>query len=189
VNSPYAVLVSEEAESESDQRARRDRKKRTVRAEPENLGHAITIAWCDWAAGMIIGLMPLLCHLLLHFAARSAPDWDDNWAPDLLFITISNSGLVAVTVFTRMLGAHLSITSLTPVMRIVWGMTIVCFALASMLYGAAVTGMSNGWTKWSALLFVVFSAYCSLTFELAVAREHFAPKRPRKSPGEGHEPS
>ncbi len=189
MSSPYAVLLPDEAEIEIDQRNRKDKKKKAIRAEPESLSHAITIAWCDWAAGMIIGLMPLLCHLLLHFAARSAPDWDDNWAPDLLFITISNSGLVAVTVFTRMLGAHLSISSLTPVMRIVWGLTIVCFALASMLYGAAVTGMSNSWTKWSALLFVVFSAYCSLTFELAVAREHFAPKRSRKSSDEAQEQS
>ena len=152
-------------------------KHKTARHKPESLGHAIKIAWCDWAAGMIIGLMPLLCHMLLHFAARSAPDWDDNWAPDLLFITISNSGLVAVTVFTRMLGAHLSISSLTPSMRIVWGLTIVCFALASMLYGAAATGMGNRWTGWTALGFVAFSAYCSLNFELAVAREHFVPKR------------
>jgi hypothetical protein len=148
---------------------------------PDSIEHALKIAWCDWAAGMVIGLMPLLCHLLLHFAARSAPDWDDNWAPDLLFITISNSGLVAVTVFTRMLGAHLSISSLTPAMRVVWGLTIVCFALASMLYGAAVTGMGNRWTGWTALVFVLFSGYCSLNFELAVAREHFAPPRPQRT--------
>ena len=137
----------------------------------------------------MIGLMPLLCHLLLHYAAKSAPDWDDNWAPDLLFITITNSGLVAVTVFTRMLSAHLSISSLTPMMRIIWGFTIVCFALASMLYGAAATGMSNRWTSAAALLFVIFSAYCSLTFELAVAREHFAPARQRARPPETEEPS
>jgi hypothetical protein len=71
-------------------------------------------------------------------------------------------------------------------MRVIWGLTIVCFALASMLYGAAATGMGNRWTGWAALLFVVFSAYCSLTFELAVAREHFAPKRNRKSFEEGY---
>jgi hypothetical protein len=43
--------------------------------------------------------------------------------------------------------------------------------------------MSNRWTSWAALLFVVFSAYCSLNFELAVAREQFAPVRrmPRSS--------
>lgn len=65
--------------------------------------------------------------------------------------------------------------------------TIVCFALASMLYGAAVTGMSDLWTKWTALGFVVFSAYCSLIFELAVAKEHFAPRRPRRALEEGCE--
>jgi len=69
--------------------------------------------------------------------------------------------------------------------RVVWGFTIVCFALASMPYGAAVTGMSNKWTGWAALIFVVFSAYCSLTFELAVAREHLTPKRGRKTLEEG----
>ena len=155
--------------------------KKIAQHRPESVEHALKIAWCDWAAGMVIGLMPLLCHLLLHFAARSAPDWDDNWTPDLLFITISNSGLVAVTVFTRMLGAYLSISSLTPPMHLVWGLTIVCFALASMLYGAAVTGMGNRGTGWTALLFVLFSGYCSLNFELAVAREHFAPRRPQRS--------
>lgn len=59
------------------QRRKKD-KSQNAKHRPESLGHAITIAWCDWAAGMVIGLMPLLCHLLLHFAARSAPDWDDN---------------------------------------------------------------------------------------------------------------
>lgn len=159
---------------------RNSRRKVTAKHVPSSPANATMIAWCDWAAGLVIGLMPLLCHVLLHFGARSAPDWDDNWSPDLLFITISNSGLVAVTVFTRMLGAHLSISSLTPAMRIVWGLTIVCFALASMLYGAAVTGMGNSWTGWIALSFVIFSAYCSLHFELAVAREHFSPKTRRQ---------
>jgi hypothetical protein len=153
--------------------------KRLSKHRPESPRHAIKIAWCDWGAGVVIGLMPLLCHMVLHFAAKSDPGWDDNWAPDLLFITITNSGLVAVTVFTRMLSAHLSISSLTPAMRVIWGITIVCFALASMLYGAAVTGMGNKWTSAAALIFVLFSAYCSLTFELAVAREHFAPGKHR----------
>jgi hypothetical protein len=165
--------------SSSSMPRRTKHEKKLIKHRPESLEHALKIAWCDWGAGLVIGLMPLLCHLLLHYAAKSAPDWDDNWAPDLLFITITNSGLVAVTVFTRMLSAHLSISSLTPMMRIIWGFTIVCFALASMLYGAAATGMSNRWTSAAALLFVIFSAYCSLTFELAVAREHFAPAKPR----------
>ena len=178
---PAAASADSDAEpSPGPGKPRRSKhEKKVAKHRPESLEHALQIAWCDWAAALVIGLMPLLCHLLLHYAAKSAPDWDDNWAPDLLFITITNSGLIAVTVFTRMLSAHLSISSLTPMMRIIWGVTIVCFALASMLYGAAATGMSNKWTSAAALLFVIFSAYCSLTFELAVAREHFLPGKQR----------
>jgi hypothetical protein len=138
------------------------------------ISHPTKVAWADWGAGMMIGLMPLMCHAILHVAARPPPDWDDNWSPDLLFISITNSGLVTVTVFTRMLGEAYSLASMTPVMRVIWGATIVCFALASMLYGAAVTGMGNAMTSLTSAVFVVFSAWCSLTFELAVAREEEA---------------
>ena len=67
MSSRIALHTVDDADSEAELRRRR---KKVVRAEPESLRHAITIAWCDWAAGMIIGLMPLLCHLLLHFAGR-----------------------------------------------------------------------------------------------------------------------
>ena len=56
-----------------------------------------TEALCDWIAGLVIGLMPLLAHLILHFGAKPTPDWDDNWSADLLFISITNSGLCGVT--------------------------------------------------------------------------------------------
>lgn len=145
-----------------------------LRRVGRRVSHPVRVAWCDWAASMMIGLMPLLCHAVLHFAAKPPPDWDDNWSPDLLFISITNSGVVTVTVFTRMLGDTYSLASLTPSMRLVWGLTIVCFALASMLYGAAVTGMGNQFTGLTSVVFVIFTAFCSLTFELAVAREEGA---------------
>jgi hypothetical protein len=172
----------DEATDESRPRTRRRPKSkllpRSARLSLRRLGrrisHPTKVAWADWGAGMMIGLMPLLCHAILHIAARPPPDWDDNWSPDLLFISITNSGLVTVTVFTRMLGEAYSLASMTPVMRVIWGATIVCFALASMLYGAAVTGMGNSMTSMTSVVFVVFSAWCSLTFELAVAREEEA---------------
>jgi hypothetical protein len=138
------------------------------------VSHPVRVAWCDWAASMMIGLMPLLCHAVLHIAAKPPADWDDNWSPDLLFISITNSGVVTVTVFTRMLGDTYSLASMTPSMRVVWGLNIVCFALASMLYGAAVTGMGNQFTGITSAMFVLFTGFCSLTFELAVAREEEA---------------
>jgi hypothetical protein len=156
----------------------------SLRRFSRRISHPTRVAWADWGAGMMIGLMPLLCHAILHIAARPPADWDDNWSPDLLFISITNSGLVTVTVFTRMLGEAYSLASMTPVMRVIWGATIVCFALASMLYGAAVTGMGNSMTSMTSVVFVVFSAWCSLTFELAVAREEEAAHARREAEGD-----
>jgi hypothetical protein len=61
------------------------------------------IAWCDWIGGMIIGLMPLLAHGVLWIGTKGQAGWSDNWAPDILFVTISNSGLAAISVFGRRL--------------------------------------------------------------------------------------
>lgn len=128
-----------------------------------------TVAWCDWAAGLIIGLMPLAAHVLLHIAAKPTPDWDDNWSADLLFISISNSGLSAITVFARLIGGTIKLDRMSPRMRIVWALTLACFCLASLLYGAAVTGRGSDYTAFIAVLFLIFSAVCSLNFELALA--------------------
>lgn len=179
------IIELPEGEDEIGGQKRRGRKRQKSKFLPRSarlslrrfnrrISHPTRVAWADWGAGMMIGLMPLLCHAILHIAARPPADWDDNWSPDLLFISITNSGLVTVTVFTRMLGEAYSLASMTPVMRVIWGATIVCFALASMLYGAAVTGMGNQMTSLTSVVFVVFSAWCSLTFELAVAREEEA---------------
>jgi hypothetical protein len=127
------------------------------------------IAWCDWTAGMTIGLMPLLAHFVLWIAAKEQRGWSDNWTPDILFITISNSGLVAVSVFTRLLADAYPIANLLPGQRIAWGLTLASFALASMLYGADVTGMGNGRMWITACILMVFSGFCSLNFELALA--------------------
>jgi hypothetical protein len=128
-----------------------------------------TEAWCDWVAGLTIGLMPLLAHLILHFGAKTAPGWDDNWSADLLFISISNSGLSAITVFARLIGGSYRLDAMRPRIRVVWSLTLVCFCLASLLYGAAVTGNGSAYTSAIAIAFLIASAICSLNFELALA--------------------
>ncbi len=125
------------------------------------------IAWCDWIGGMIIGLMPLLAHGVLWIGTKGQAGWSDNWAPDILFVTISNSGLAAISVFGRRLADVGG--PLKPGRRIVWGMTLASFALASMLYGADVTGMGNSHTWQVALFLMIFSAICSLIFEFDLA--------------------
>ena len=129
------------------------------------------IAWCDWVAGMTIGLMPLLAHFVLWVATKEQAGWTDNWVPDLLFVTISNSGLVAVTVFTRLLAGAYPISNLSPFKRILWGLTLASFALASMLYGADVAGMGNNKAWITALILMIFSVVCSLNFELALVKK------------------
>ena len=126
-------------------------------------------AWCDWIAGMTIGLMPLLAHFVLWAAAKGQPGWANDWTPDLLFITISNSGLAAVTVFARMVAGADRGPSLSPRLRVVWGFTLATFALASMVYGAVVTGMGNDRAWMVATVLLALSAYFSLIFELASA--------------------
>lgn len=113
--------------------------------------------------------MPLLAHVLLYFAAKPSPEWNDNWAADLLFISISNSGLSAISVFARIGGGSYSFEKMSQGNKIVWALTLVCFCLASLLYGAAVTGKANDHASWFAIAFLVFSAFCSLNFELALA--------------------
>lgn len=102
------------------------------------------IACYDWLAGTIIGLMPLLAHLLLFVAGRPEKSWNANWAPDLLFISISNSGMAAVAVFIRTIAGDRPVGKFRPLTRIVWVILLVCFALSSMLYGVDVTGADNG---------------------------------------------
>lgn len=128
-----------------------------------------TEAFCDWIAGLVIGLMPLLAHLILHFGAKPTPDWDDNWSADLLFISITNSGLCGVTVFARIIGGTVKLENMKPRIRLVWAGTLACFCLASLLYGAAVTGKGSDYTIILAGVFLIASAVCSLNFELTLA--------------------
>src|ERR1700679_1776187 len=72
------------------------------------------IACYDWLAGITIGLMPLLAHLLLYFAGKPDRNWNSNWAPDLLFISISNSGMAALSVFIKTLAGDHPVKKFNP---------------------------------------------------------------------------
>ncbi|HTQ13627.1 MAG TPA: hypothetical protein VMH86_07110 [Rhizomicrobium sp.] len=126
-------------------------------------------AWFNWIAGFAIGLMPLLAHVLLYVAAKPASGWSDNWAPDLLFITISNSGLAALSVFVKMAAGNLDMSKFSPVLIIVWVLLLLSFAAAALLYGVDVTGQGNASTWVVAVCLIVLSGICSLNFELAAA--------------------
>jgi hypothetical protein len=125
-------------------------------------------AWCSWIAGIAIGLMPLLAHVLLYVAAKPEKGWAENWAPDLLFITISNSGLAALSVFVRMATGDLEMNKFSPRLIIVWVILLLSFAAAAILYGVDVIGQGNDATWIVAVVLIISSGICSLNFELAM---------------------
>lgn len=114
--------------------------------------------------------MPLLAHLLLAFAGKPDKGWNDNWAPDLLFISISNSGMAALSVFLKVLAGDHPTQNFMPLTRLVWVALLICFALASMLYGVDVSGADNGNSWKVAAALMVLSGVCSLNFEIATAQ-------------------
>lgn len=128
-------------------------------------------AICDWVAGLLIGIIPLLAHVLMHFVGRPDPGWNNNWSADILVISITNSGMSAITIFARLVTSSQVVSSFKAGMKIFWALTLICFCMASFLYGAAVSGPSGGYTTGISIAFLIFSAVCSYNFECAFA-EH-----------------
>ncbi len=129
----------------------------------------VKVACYNWLSGLLIGLMPLLAHLLVAFAGKPEHEWGGNWAPDLLFISISNSGMAALSVFIKMLSGDHVVQNFAPLTRIVWVTLLLCFAFSSMLYGIDVTGSDNGNSWKVAVALMILSGVCSLNFEIATA--------------------
>lgn len=129
----------------------------------------VKIACYNWFSGLLIGLMPLLAHLLVYGASKPVENFNANWAPDLVFISISNSGTAALFVFLKMLGGDNVVKNFQPLTRIVWVMLLLCFAFSSMLYGIDVTGSDNGNSWKIAVGLMILSGVCSLRFEVATA--------------------
>ncbi len=78
--------------------------------------------------------------------------------------------MAAVAVFIKMLAGDHPAAKFKPLTRIVWVALLVCFALASMLYGVDVTGADNGKSWIVAAVLVFLSGICSLNFEIAMAQ-------------------
>ena len=129
-----------------------------------------------WLAGLIIGVTPLLAHTILHVFADPAHQWEDSWAADALFISITTSGLSAVTVFSRLSRGALSFANLEPSSCVIMALTMILFLLAGMLYGVVASGHAREISIWPAVIFLLGSALVSLYFELALAAK-MVPKK------------
>jgi hypothetical protein len=129
----------------------------------------VRAAFFEWIAGLIIGVTPLLAHGLLHIFADPAHGWDDTWAGDVLFVSITTSGLSAVTVFTRVAKGALTVSLLGSSACVLMAVTMVLFLFAGMLYGVVASGHAREITIWPAIVFLAGSAIVSLYFELTLA--------------------
>lgn len=123
---------------------------------------------CNWFGGLLIGLMPLLAHAALEFFATPLPGYGDNWVPDMLFITISNSGFAALSVFVKSgFGDH-PFRKFSPGMILLWVILLLSFAGAAMLYGVEAIGHGRQNTWEAAAVLIVTSCICSYNFEMAM---------------------
>jgi hypothetical protein len=129
----------------------------------------VRAAFFEWVAGLIIGVTPLLAHGILHVFADPAHQWEDSWAGDVLFVSITTSGLSAVTVFTRLAKGVLTVPLLGPSSCVIMAVTLVLFLLAGMLYGVVASGHAREITIWPAVVFLLCSGTASLYFELTLA--------------------
>jgi hypothetical protein len=125
-----------------------------------------TACW-EWASGLIIGLTPLLAHAILHMVADPSTNWADNWTADILFVSITNSGLSAVTVFSRSIKGALK---LSPACYVLMALTLILFLFSGMMYGVVAIGHARDLTIWPAIALLLSSAIESLIFEMAIAK-------------------
>ncbi len=129
----------------------------------------VKAAFFDWLAGLLIGVTPLLAHAILHIFADPAHQWEDSWAADTLFVSITTSGLSAVTVFSRLSRGALTFANLEPSSCVIMAVTMILFLFAGMLYGVVASGHARDISIWPALIFLLGSVVVSLYFELALA--------------------
>src|SRR4051812_27163957 len=90
-------------------------------------------------------------------------------AADLLFISISTSGLSAIVAIGRLITGDYSFEKTGTLFRIVMVLNLVIFVFSGALYGAAVTGRQNDNTSITAVIFLILSAIFSLNFEISLA--------------------
>ena len=130
----------------------------------------VTAAIWEWTAGLLIGLTPLLAHALLHAFATPARQWEDSWTGDLLFVSITNSGLSAVTVFTRVAKGLFKIKNIKPQTFGLMALTMLLFLFSGMLYGIAASGHARDVIIWPAIAILGASLTLLLLFEVALSR-------------------
>ena len=137
----------------------------------------VTIAFFEWAAGLLIGIIPLLWHVMALWTGHATPM--DAWATDTLLVAITTSGLTTLTVFTRFAKGAIQSQHLGPHSYFVMAVATVSFVLSAMLFGQVTTGGAVRMPLGPPLAFLLSSCCSSLYFEilLAIAQSRGGPDR------------
>lgn len=128
----------------------------------------------EWSAGLLIGLIPILCHFLLSMAGGATHEWQGAWTVDVLFVAITTSGLSVVTLFTRLAKGAVTSRQLKPHSMFFLALNMVAFLLSGVFFGEVSTGTAPavGWTV--AMAFLIFATASSLYFEILITIEAVA---------------
>jgi hypothetical protein len=136
-----------------------------------------------WAAGLLVSLTPILCHLTI--SAGSGAGHGANWTVDLLFVAITTSGLSMVNLVTRLAGGILRPEDIQPHGSFLVILNAVTFLLAGVLFGWVSTQPASPHGLLLPLLFLVFAVVGSLYFEISQNRALEAAGRDPVPPAEG----
>jgi hypothetical protein len=127
----------------------------------------IKAATFEWFSSLLIGTTPLAAHFILHIIADPTVNWADSWTGETLFVSITNSGLSAVTVFSRVTKGALKISGSC---NVIMAFTLILFLFSGMMYGVVAIGHAKDMTIWPAVALLLASAVVSLVFEIAIAK-------------------
>ena len=130
-----------------------------------------SIALFEWSAGLLIGVIPLLCHSLVTFAGGSNTEASDAWTVDLLFVAITTSGLCAISLFTRLAKGAITTDHLKPHSMFLMALNMVAFLLSGVLFGQVSSGVMHGKGLALPIVFLVLATASSLYFEILIALE------------------
>lgn len=120
-----------------------------------------------WIAGAVIGALPLIAHLVAKVGFLPAAEANGgNWVVDILFMTLSISGMSLVSVLARPHSSEIVRGRAGPALT---AMLVTSLVIAAMLYGAEAAGMGRDYALYVALGLLIGTAAVALFFDLTVA--------------------
>jgi hypothetical protein len=126
-------------------------------------------AFFEWLTAIAIGVIPLLAHLLMHYAGPPSNGPEGAWTVDVLFVAITTSGTSAVSVFTRFAKGKMKDFRLGPTSIFLMTLTILFLVMSGMLYGTVARGQVSPYAPQFAWGLLVGAALASFAFEMGLA--------------------